>query len=403
MLGHSPEKEETGAALVSLLQHASVTSPFYRDCRWAERLRGGKEIVFAEDVAITAKASVREDASRFHAERVPEADGKVIDKFTSGSTGEPIHVRKTARHFRLNERENTRLKEGWGIDRHRAVLAVKSARTDAPFGSVDAHSSGGRTSWTLAGLDSTLALALVREHRITMMHSYPSVAEEVLKLAAERNEALSLALVVTVGEILSEEFQDVARRQNCRIVDTYGTVETGIIAGLCATCGRYHPADRHLVFEVLNEVGSPVGPGGIGRVVVTPLYNSAMPLIRYETGDFVELAEDGDCIRSSIAIRRIVGRERNMFILPDGRKVTPMIPARTAQELGIRQFKLVQTTREDVDIRYVLREGASPPETEPLQGLIDAYLSPGLRAHPRQVAEIPRAPGGKYLMHECLV
>jgi phenylacetate-CoA ligase len=403
MLAHSSEREETGAALVSLLRHASVASPFYRDCRWAERLRAGNEIAFAEDIAITSKANVRQDAARFHADHVPEVEGKILDKFTSGSTGEPMHVRKTARHFRFNERENTRLKEGWGIGQHRAVLAVKSATADAPFGSVDEHGKPGHTSWTLAGLDSTRALALVREHRITMMHSYPSVAEEVLKLAAEHDEALPLTLAVTVGEVLSEEFQDLARQQNCRILDTYGTVETGIIAGLCATCGRYHPADRHLVFEVLNETGAPVGPGGIGRVVVTPLYNSAMPLMRYETGDFVELADEGECIRSSLAIRRIVGRERNMFVLPDGRKVTPMIPARIALELGVRQFKLVQTTREDVEIRYVLREGASPLATEPLQGLIDAYLSPGLRAHPRQVAEIPRAPGGKYLMHECLV
>jgi phenylacetate-CoA ligase len=312
-----------------------------------------------------------------------------------------MHVRKTARHFHLNERENTRLKEGWGIGQHRAVLAVKSATAEAPFGSVDEHSKGGRSSWTLAGLDSTYALALVRKHRITMVHAYPSVIEGMLKLAAD--EPLSLALAATVGEVLSEDFRDLARRQNCRILDTYGTVETGIIAGLCATCGRYHPADRHLFLEVLDEAGRPVGPGGIGRVVVTPLYNFAMPLIRYETGDFVELAANGDCIRSSVAIRRIVGRERNMFILPDGRRVTPMIPARIALELGVREFKLVQTTREDVEINYVLREGASLLATEALQALIDAYLSPGLRAHPRPVAEIPRAPGGKFLMHECLV
>jgi hypothetical protein len=37
------------------------------------------------------------------------------------------------------------------------------------------------------------------------------------------------------------------------------------------------------------------------------------------------------------------------------------------------------------------------------QDAVDKYLSPRFRIRCRRVAEIPRAPGGKYLMHECLI
>jgi phenylacetate-CoA ligase len=391
-------------ALGAMLRQASLYSPYYRDEDWAERLRGGGAVAFPDDISVTPKTAVRDSTPRFYAETIAPDEGKVLDKYTSGSTGEPALIKKTMRHFRINARENARLKEGWRAGEHRKVLAIKSAHEDTPFGSVDEVCKSGRTTWTLHGLDSTKGYDLLRQHQATMIHCYPTLAHEILKLACARRQEIKLGLVSTVGEIVPDELRELAENQlGCRVLDVYGTIETGIIAARCADCGEYHPADRHLVFEVLHDNGTPASVGEIGRAVATPLYNAAMPLLRYETGDYVQLAERNDCPRSTTAIHRIIGRERNMFVLPDGRKVTPMVPAKMASQLGWKQFKLVQISRNEVELRYVLEAGAAPVSAATAQGIIDIYLSKDLRARPVEVAEIPRAPSGKYLMHESLV
>jgi phenylacetate-coenzyme A ligase PaaK-like adenylate-forming protein len=110
--------------------------------------------------------------------------------------------------------------------------------------------------------------------------------------------------------------------------DTYGSIESGIIAGKCPQCGNYHIADRHLIVELLGEDDGPAQPGAIGRVVVTPLYNLAMPLLHYELGDFAILAADTGCQKSRYGFTRIVGRERNLFRLPDRSRIVPRLHAK---------------------------------------------------------------------------
>ena len=64
--------------------------------------------------------------------------------------------------------------------------------------------------------------------------------------------------------------------------------------------------------EILDEDGAPTKPGSVGRVVVTSLYNYAMPFIRYELGDFVEVGWPGMCVRQLPALRRVLGRTQSV-------------------------------------------------------------------------------------------
>ena len=61
-----------------------------------------------------------------------------------------------------------------------------------------------------------------------------------------------------------------------------------------------------------------------GRVIVTRLYNYAMPFIRYELGDFA-VAGTGPCAcgRTLPVIARIKGRARNAFVFRDGSRMWP--------------------------------------------------------------------------------
>jgi phenylacetate-CoA ligase len=60
---------------------------------------------------------------------------------------------------------------------------------------------------------------------------------------------------------------------------------------------------------VLDQRGNPRGPGEVGRVVVTPLNNFAMPLIRYELGDTAEVGAPCACGRGLPVLTRILDRD----------------------------------------------------------------------------------------------
>jgi phenylacetate-CoA ligase len=391
-------------ALTAMLAHAAAYSPYYRQQAWAERLRAGEKIDF-RDIAITSKGLVRTETERFFSTFVPPEDGEVVDKSTSGSTGEPMRLRKTQRHFRYNALENQRLKEGWGFNRHRRTAHFRIPNDEHPKGAIEeSDGPGGGRLWELFDLDTRAAFDLLRRTGATLAIGMPSIMLAVLERCEETSQALPLQLISTVSEIVPDRLRELVRGlPGLRHIDIYGCVEAGLIAVQCASCGAYHPAGRHLVFELVTDDGRPAGPGEMGRVVVTPLFNTATPLLRYETGDYATWAEDNHCARSPRAICRIDGRERNLFKLPDGRKIMPLLPNRVVSRLPLRQFKLVQTTSTDVELRYIPQSDDMEIPNEVAQDVVDRYMATGFKVRAVRMAEIPRAPNGKYFMYECLI
>lgn len=77
------------------------------------------------------------------------------------------------------------------------------------------------------------------------------------------------------------------------VVEEYGSTETGSLAGECPA-GRLHLWADRAIFEVYDPVTGAIGPDGSGELVVTPLYREAMPLIRYNLADNVEVSY-ADC------------------------------------------------------------------------------------------------------------
>jgi phenylacetate-CoA ligase len=256
----------------------------------------------------------------------------------------------------------------------------------------------------LYGLEAEAAADLLVQTASTRIHGYPSIIHSTLEVCFERSIRPPLRLITTYGEVVLPEFREFARNHfDCWIADHYGSVETGIIAAQCRDCGEYHFADRHLIPEVLKQDGTPAGAGETGKLIVTPLYNGAMPLLRYEIGDYVELGETSSCRSSNVSIHRILGRQLDTFKLPNGNRITPRIPPGVMSELQVRQFKLIQTAIESIELHYIPLNESMQLSSETAQNLVDRYLSPTLKVTPMRVSKIPRERDGKYLMHESKV
>lgn len=98
--------------------------------------------------------------------------------------------------------------------------------------------------------------------------------------------------------------------------------------------------------EILDENGKPCEPGELGRVVVTPLDNFAMPLIRYDIGDYAEVGKHCPCGRGLPVLKRIVGRVQDLVVLPSGERRWTLLSAGNIESFleiaPIRQYQFVQ-------------------------------------------------------------
>jgi phenylacetate-CoA ligase len=381
-------------AVARLLSHAAAHSPYYRDQAWAKRLRSGQKVHFW-DVPITPKFAVKQNTGTFYSEFVPASEGETIDKYTSGSTGEPSLIKKTSRHFQINALENNRLTRGWGFENQSGVIWMSSPDKDHQPGSVHVD---GPNRWTIYSSDPVAIIDLLLKERCSLIYLRPSAAVSILEMAPPLE---FLRIISTYSEIVPPELPTLlARYPRCLHYDVYGSIETGIIAGKCRECDKYHLATEHLIFELLDEHDRPVLSGEMGRVIVTPLFNLAMPLLRYDIGDYAIAASDLNCSHSRHGLIQIAGRQLNLFVLPNGIRIMPGIAASDLHSLPIRRYKMIQVSRDEIEFLYVPTSPDVSLADSDVQSLIDRNISPHFRAKPIRVAEIKPAPNGKYLMHE---
>jgi phenylacetate-CoA ligase len=200
------------------------------------------------------------------------------------------------------------------------------------------------------------------------------------------------------GEAVSEDMRSYIRdRWNLPLSDAYTARETGYMAIQCIEHGNYHVQAESAVVEVIGDDGQPCTPGEAGRIVVTPLHNFALPLIRYDIGDYAEVAEACPCGRGLQALRRIHGRRRNALTLPDGRKRWPTIGTAKLLDIApIRRFKIVQKSLSDIEVRLIVGRPLVESEMAALRDHLTSQF--GHPFHWRFVFldEFPPQPGDKF-------
>ncbi|MGK5685112.1 AMP-binding protein [Actinoplanes sp. URMC 104] len=99
----------------------------------------------------------------------------------------------------------------------------------------------------------------------------------------------------------------IAQVWNAPVVEEYGATETGSLAGECPH-GRLHLWADRAVFEVHDPATGRLSPAGRGRLVVTPLYREAMPLLRYDLEDAVEVSYPDCPCGWALPVVRVLGR-----------------------------------------------------------------------------------------------
>jgi phenylacetate-CoA ligase len=182
----------------------------------------------------------------------------------------------------------------------------------------------------------------------------------------------------------------------------YSAKEVGYIALQCPERDVYHVQSENVLVEIVDEDNRPCAPGQAGRVLLTALHKFAMPLIRYEIGDYAVPGEACTCGRGLPTIREIRGRERNMMHLPNGEKRWPLCDLVKEPDLpGIRQYQFVQKRLDCIEVHLVVGPQYSRDMEPALKAAIHRRLGNTFVLGIVYRENISRGTSGKYEDFRC--
>jgi phenylacetate-CoA ligase len=127
---------------------------------------------------------------------------------------------------------------------------------------------------------------------------------------------------LVAGEALSEKKRKRIESTwgDIRVSQDYGSTETGSLAGECSHGNLHLWADR-FIFELYDEEEDILKKAGEGQLVVSSLFREAMPLIRYNLGDYVRITYDSCECGWHLPIVEVIGR--NAVPIVQQRKLFP--------------------------------------------------------------------------------
>jgi phenylacetate-CoA ligase len=138
--------------------------------------------------------------------------------------------------------------------------------------------------------------------------------------------ALGLRAVCMHSEPMSQDERSAFAAQfGCPVSTNYYCNEVWAIAAECAH-GVLHQFPDNVVLELTDDDGRAVPRGEVGNVIVTSLHNYVQPFIRYRLGDLAAWDRDGEpcaCGSALPRLARLEGRDDDVLVAPDGRKIHP--------------------------------------------------------------------------------
>jgi phenylacetate-CoA ligase len=371
--------------LERMLRHAYARSPLYR-ARFRQAGMTPADIRSIDDLRFLP-VTTREDL------RQPEAllasgyaRHLLRSSMTSGSTG-----RRTTSYFD---------EPGWVLAKILLKLRARLAcgvrpwdrialfQEDVPDQAV-VQPGARRRAFTIHRPIEEILPAL-RAFAPTVLYGF---AGYLARLARAHGDSVRPRLVFTSGELLDPATRRTIETALCApVLDVYGCTEVKEIAWQCPARRGYHVNADWLLVEVDATAGERAG-----SLLVTSLYNLAMPLLRYEIGDAgVALEDRCVCGRGLPLMLPTLGRSVDHVALSSGILVAPYSLTCAVEAIeGMRQYQFVQTHADVVELRVVPNDDYGDASRQALLAALRPVL-PGVTVRIRTMASIPSEPSGKY-------
>ena len=321
---------------------------------------------------------------------------------TTGSTGEPLSVRRTAFEELITGILKMRIMHAYGLRRRDRVVRIGTrTRRQMPlvWRTIQVFGQYRQELLHLLNAPEDLAKKLLEMRPDVITGNAGVLARLSLEFRHLPSHPVRPRFVVIGAEVSTPSMRrDIHTAFRSPVYDTYASEEFDIIAWECPETGRYHICDDNLILEVLRN-GSPAAKGERGEVVGTSLHFLAMPFIRYQLGDEVTAGEEScPCGLPFSTISALDGRKTDYLILPEGRELFASAIAYILHDKGhwIERYELVQEREDKVVLRVVSGNFPAQDKLQALREKIQARLGPGVAFFIEQVSQIDPGPGGKF-------
>lgn len=137
----------------------------------------------------------------------------------------------------------------------------------------------------------------------------------------------------------------------CNIINRYDNEENGLIAISKPESDTLYVNNQSLIVELLEpSCDKRVKVGELGRVVITDLYNKAMPLIRYDTGDY---AISNDTPNNIKTIKYFAGRKADALKSTKGVLISSVAISGIIEVFyGINKYQMIQNSEKSYELCY---------------------------------------------------
>ena len=371
----------------------------------ARRTRYGQSVGDARQLAdwpLLQKDRLRESPAAFHSGAWFTARAS-----TGGTTGTPLQLVRSSANIVTEQVCLDRLIRMLDCDPRTARIAV--LRAD----SVKQASEDGPPFWTYAVggrrlvlssahlSESTLPsfLSELRKFRPDILWVHPTMLEVFCRLLARSGEPLRVTGVLCGSEMLAPEVWKLARELlGCAIVDYYGLAERVAFA-YATSPGEHFFFPGYAAIELLPHASD--GNESWYEIVGTTLWNKAMPLVRYSTGDLIrtttrcserELEEIAYGIRP---FNTIAGRSQDVLLSPNGRGVTPGVSHIAHGVEHVLRLQIVQHAADRIALRVLAGPRFSQADADRLLRNAQKKAPPPARIDIEIVDSLERTAAGK--------
>ena len=236
----------------------------------------------------------------------------------------------------------------------------------------------------------------------SVIYIFPSSLRLLVTHFLNGNLRIKPEIIVCTGELLphetKKEFQRIFR---CRVFDQYGTQELNRMAWTCEYYNGFHIDEEAVYIEFLKN-GIPVSDGEQGKMVVTGLFNRAMPLIRYDLGDIAApVSSKCRCGRGLGMMRIYEGRADSIITLPSGKKIGPRAITGIFDHLMLHSnklltYRLIQKANADLELNLVKGDRFDDDTVELILSSLNKLFNENVNIETKIVDDISRSKGGKF-------
>lgn len=354
------------------------------------------------DFPVISKMIIKENMEKIQSNEYRGAEGNVIQK-TSGSTGTPFSVIwDHTKHCRLIADMKYYAHQG-GVESHERIVCIHAFRK---MGNSSKEKQERDNCYNVyySCLDDSAIESLLEEVKSfspKMIVGYSSMLEAIANYIYEGKAGkceMQLTAIMSEAEFLKERTRKILEKYfDCPVYSRYGNMECGIMAQEDGSGLGHRLNIASYYFEILSlDSDKPVKDGEIGRVVITDLYNRAMPMIRYDTNDLAIKITTDD---GRVYLKELAGRQNDALYTTGGQLVNQHhIVIYSSMFQDVKQFQFIQETEKKYTCLLVTENHSY--EEQLLQEFKNTFGEDGEYSI-QYVDEIPALPSGKIQMTVC--